>query len=116
MGAKARQGPHQAAQKSTKTGVSDFKTSWSKLVSVTSKIELLAIIPPVYIAPPRLLTLMAFLRQRISMNAPPDGGLNYVNTCIGCGIVREVAKQREGTTFSRAAKVLKTGRASAPES
>jgi hypothetical protein len=50
MGAKARQGPHQAAQKSTKTGVSDFKTSWSKLVSVTSKIELLAIIPPVYIA------------------------------------------------------------------
>src|SRR3989442_6854848 len=75
MGAKARQGPHQAAQKSTKTGVSDFKTSWSKLVSVTSKIELLAIIPPVYVGPPRLLMLMAFLHQRISMNAPPDAGL-----------------------------------------
>src|SRR6266849_179160 len=82
MGAKARQGPHQAAQKSTKTGVSDFKTSWSKLVSVTSKIELLAIIPPVYVGPPRLLMLMAFLHQRISMNAPPDAGLTMLTPVL----------------------------------
>src|SRR6478752_3655181 len=46
MGARARQGPHQAAQKSTNTGCSDFRTSWSKFASVTSKIPLLAISPP----------------------------------------------------------------------
>ena len=46
MGAIARQGPHQAAQKSTSTGLSDFNTSESKLASVTSTMALLAIHPP----------------------------------------------------------------------
>src|SRR5271167_102232 len=40
MGAMARQGPHHVAQKSTSTGLSDFKTSWSKFASVTSTIPL----------------------------------------------------------------------------
>src|SRR5208283_2274552 len=44
MGAMARQGPHQVAQKSTRTGCSDFKTSWSKFASVTSTIPLPAIV------------------------------------------------------------------------
>src|SRR5579872_1016433 len=43
MGAIARQGPHQVAQKSTSTGLSDFNTSWSKFASVTSTIPLPAI-------------------------------------------------------------------------
>src|SRR5277367_5545516 len=43
MGAIARQGPHHVAQKSTRTGLSDFKTSWSKFASVTSTIPLPAI-------------------------------------------------------------------------
>src|SRR5205807_10004887 len=43
MGAMARQGPHQVAQKSTSTGFSDFKTSASKFASVTSTIPLPAI-------------------------------------------------------------------------
>src|ERR1700733_5110111 len=43
MGAIARQGPHQVAQKSTRTGLSDFKTSWSKFASVTSTIPFPAI-------------------------------------------------------------------------
>src|SRR5580700_6603566 len=43
MGAMARHGPHQVAQKSTSTGLSDFKTSWSKFASVTSTIPLPAI-------------------------------------------------------------------------
>src|SRR5450432_2677790 len=43
MGAIARQGPHHVAQKSTRTGVSDFRTSWSKFASVTSTIPLPAI-------------------------------------------------------------------------
>src|SRR6266700_4992575 len=46
MGAMARQGPHQAAQKSTNTGCSDFSTSWSKFESVTSTIPFPAIVPP----------------------------------------------------------------------
>src|ERR1035438_5249639 len=47
MGARARQGPHQVAQKSTSTGVSDFKTSWSKFASVTSTIPL----PAMFVSP-----------------------------------------------------------------
>src|SRR5580658_11066793 len=46
IGAIARHGPHQAAQKSTSTGLSDFSTSESKLASVTSTMPLLAIHPP----------------------------------------------------------------------
>src|SRR5215475_13317038 len=45
MGAMARQGPHHVAQKSTRTGLSDFKTSWSKFASVTSTIPLPAMFP-----------------------------------------------------------------------
>src|SRR5215831_3802534 len=36
VGANMRQGAHQAAQKSTSTGRSDFSTSFSKLLSLTS--------------------------------------------------------------------------------
>src|SRR6185436_943870 len=36
VGASMRQGAHQAAQKSTSTGLSDCKTSFSKLLSLTS--------------------------------------------------------------------------------
>src|ERR1700733_2201672 len=43
MGAMARQGPHHVAQKSTSTGLSDLRTSWSKFASVTSTIPLPAI-------------------------------------------------------------------------
>src|SRR5271170_6108016 len=49
MGAIARQGPHQVAQKSTRTGLSDFKTSWSKFASVTSTIPLPAIFFLLYV-------------------------------------------------------------------
>src|SRR5450755_1987849 len=51
IGAIARQGPHQAAQKSTSTGLSDFSTSESKLASVTSTVALLAIHPPEFSVP-----------------------------------------------------------------
>src|SRR5271165_1995384 len=47
MGARARHGPHHVAQKSTSTGVSDFKTSWSKFASVTSTIPL----PAIFVSP-----------------------------------------------------------------
>src|SRR5580698_6600974 len=43
IGARARQGPHHVAQKSTKTGVSDLSTSWSKFESVTSMMPFAAI-------------------------------------------------------------------------
>src|SRR5215469_8136095 len=46
MGARARQGPHQVAQKSIKTGLSDLSTSESKFASFTSTIALFAIDPP----------------------------------------------------------------------
>src|SRR5579862_8454148 len=42
----ARQGPHQVAQKSISTGLSDFKTSASKFASVTSTIPFAAICFP----------------------------------------------------------------------
>src|SRR5580700_732209 len=56
MGAMARQGPHQVAQKSIRTGLSDFNTSASKFASVTSTIPLLAIVPPDTSFRPRLET------------------------------------------------------------
>src|SRR4029077_11222502 len=45
MGAIARHGPHQVAQKSISTGLSDFNTSASKFASATSTIESF-IVPP----------------------------------------------------------------------
>src|SRR5215831_20856187 len=51
IGAMARHGPHQVAQKSISTGLSDFNTSASKFASVTSTIALLAIVPPRYLVP-----------------------------------------------------------------
>src|SRR4051794_8339890 len=61
MGAMARQGPHQVAQKSTRTGLSDFKTSWSKFASVTSTIPLPAI------------CFLLFVNVAFSANAPSGG-------------------------------------------
>src|ERR1039457_1116707 len=52
IGAIARQGPHQAAQKSTSTGLSDFNTSESKFASVTSTRVVLAIHPPKFSGSP----------------------------------------------------------------
>ena len=43
-GATARQGPHQDAQKSTSTGVSDFRTSALEVLLVTVTILSLAMI------------------------------------------------------------------------
>src|SRR5450755_4150325 len=64
MGAIARQGPHQAAQKSTSTGLSDFNTSESKFASVTSTVVvvLLAIHPPEFVVPR---TLYPLIRTRL---------------------------------------------------
>src|SRR5580693_2425383 len=61
MGAMARHGPHQVAQKSTSTGLSDFKTSWSKFASVTSTIPL----PAIY--------LSSVVTSRCSADAPHFG-------------------------------------------
>src|SRR3954453_4697409 len=44
IGAIALQGPHHTAQKSTKTGCSAFKTSWSKFASFTSMMPFAAIL------------------------------------------------------------------------
>src|ERR1700728_4821964 len=38
VGDMARQGPHQGAQKSTKTGISAFRTSWSNAASVKVRV------------------------------------------------------------------------------
>src|SRR6202790_4941659 len=87
MGAIARQGPHHVAQKSTSTGLSDFKTSWSKFASVTSTIPLPAIF------------FLLVVNVALSADAPSSGvagpgdlyecfpawGVTlYPNTPIGC--------------------------------
>src|SRR5579864_2906535 len=46
VGAMALQGPHQGAQKSTNTGVSDLSTSWSKAPSVKVSVFSAAIFVP----------------------------------------------------------------------
>src|SRR5215471_5541735 len=61
IGAIARQGPHHVAQKSTRTGLSDFNTSWSKFASVTSTIPLPAIVS------------FSSLNVALSADAPSDG-------------------------------------------
>src|SRR5271170_4444194 len=43
VGDMARQGPHHGAQKSTKTGTSAFRTSWSNAASVKVRVLSLAI-------------------------------------------------------------------------
>src|ERR1700724_534445 len=88
MGAIARQGPHQVAQKSTRTGLSDFSTSWSKFASVTSRIPLPAMFSFSYVvnvalwadAPSEGVAALA-----ICMSASPFGRPTlYRNTAIGC--------------------------------
>src|SRR5271168_785568 len=72
MGAIARQGPHHVAQKSSSTGLSDFKTSWSKFASVTSTIPL----PAIFVSPRCNVALSAdapvFWKQRVSLPGPDD--------------------------------------------
>src|SRR6266567_6392799 len=80
IGAMARQGPHQAAQKSTSTGVSDFRTSWSKFESVTSTIPFPAIVPP----NTKIYRLRGY----------------YRSTTIGCDFGPEVA-ERQPSALSR---------------
>src|SRR5258708_35552108 len=76
IGAMARHGPHQAAQKSNSTGVSDFRTSWSKFESVTSTIPFPAIVPP---------TLEIL-----------DHAATIVTLSIGCDLAAEVARAGAG--------------------
>src|SRR5882672_232718 len=88
MGAIARQGPHQVAQKSISTGLSDFNTSASKFASVTSTIELLAIVPPRYLVP-----ATGFLNLPVLapvMSAPVLRAVDS-NTAIRCATVTEGA-------------------------
>src|SRR6476660_4274546 len=47
VGPMALQGPHQGAQKSTSTGVSDFSTSWSKAPSVKVSVFSAAMFPSI---------------------------------------------------------------------
>src|ERR1700732_369678 len=79
----ARHGPHQVAQKSTSTGLSDFKTSWSKFASVTSTIPL----PAIFF----LLAVTSFCRRTLHRAGVPGpvclpkcshkrGELNYRST------------------------------------
>src|ERR1700747_1082961 len=81
MGASARQGPHQVAQKSISTGLSDFNTSASKFASVTSTIALLAIVPPRYLAPAPVATcrpwhrfMSAALKRQLILTLRLDAG------------------------------------------
>src|SRR5271156_3764792 len=67
MGAMARQGPHHLAQKSTKTGESDFKTSGSKFASVTSTIPFPAIFFLLVVTSPSWRTL-----HRAGVAGPDD--------------------------------------------
>src|ERR1700730_19365659 len=93
----ARHGPHQVAQKSTRTGFSDFKTSWSKFASVTSTIPL-----------PAIFSLLV-VDVALSADAPsccaagpgdwykcvPSGKRTYYrNTVVGCQGGSEGRKRR----------------------
>src|SRR6195256_44317 len=84
MGAMARHGPHHEAQKSTSTGWSDFRTSWSKFASFTSRIASLAIIPPF-----EPLVLQTYRRHCYEPNY-------YPSTCIRCSTSLEVASPPGG--------------------
>src|SRR5208337_4384931 len=82
MGAMARHGPHQAAQKSTKTGVSDFRTSWSKFESFTS------------IMPLPAMGLLEFAAASAAACSGVQRHLqptDYPNIFIGCWKARKVA-------------------------
>src|ERR1700727_1329604 len=66
MGAMGRHGPHHVAQKSTSTGLSDFKTSWSKFASVTSAIPL----PAMFFSPRCNVALTAAAPSSLALRAP----------------------------------------------
>src|SRR5438477_5847193 len=88
IGAMARQGPHQAAQKSTNTGVSDFRTSWSKFESVTSTIPFPAIVPPTPKTIDCVATIVAPLLDAISTGRSQKGSCQLsavsrqLNLCV----------------------------------
>src|ERR1700685_2545780 len=109
MGAMARQGPHQVAQKSTRTGLSDFRTSWSKFAAVTSTIPL----PAISFSPRCNVALFGGcshvsettssrgrdpddLNGYDSINAFPNlGATHYGNTAIRC-VGRREGRKKEG--------------------
>src|SRR4030088_2371941 len=96
MGARARQGPHHVAQKSTSTGVSDFKTSWSKFASVTSTIPLPAIFVLLVVTSRCRPTLTSSLRAGpgdLCINAYPVWGTNYYRTGLMPGGRRRSQKR-----------------------
>src|SRR5882762_9457782 len=77
MGAIARQGPHQVAQKSTSTGLSDFKTSASKFASVTSTIPLPAI-SFLLVVTSRVRRTLPFLETTSGRSRGPDDLKNTI--------------------------------------
>src|ERR1700685_1258552 len=83
MGARARQGPHHVAQKSTNTGVSDLSTSWSKFESVTSMMPFAAINPS-HDAPDNLLPGQNHINTS-------NAGTVYPSTFVRCAAWLEVA-------------------------
>src|SRR5258708_16054665 len=105
MGVRAGQGPHQVAQKSTRTGLSDFRTSWSKFASVTSTIPFPAIF------------FLLVVNVALSADAPSSGVAGpgdlyecfprrgertpYRNTPIGC------LRRREGRKKALRAEIAK---------
>src|ERR1017187_627639 len=102
MGAIARQGPHHVAQKSTRTGLSDFKTSGSKFAPVTSTIPLPAIffLLVVDVALSADAPSGGAAGPAICISASPEGCRTYYrNTAIGC---RGVWESRKRTSIARA--------------
>src|SRR5271157_1918664 len=111
MGAMARQRPHQVAQKSTRTGLSDFRTSWSKFASVTSTIPLPAMFPsPRY---ERRAAGRRFLERRcqagdLYMSASRETRLTYYrNTRIGCMGKGESRNQLAGPHQAHRSRVFR---------
>src|SRR5205807_1453131 len=105
MGAIARQGPHQVAQKSTRTGLSDFSTSWSKFASVTSTIPLPAMFSFSYVVTSRFrrtLHRKALPHLAIWMSASPSGGQPFIVT------LQLDAREREKSQGSRQSRNGKT--------
>src|SRR5258706_2349882 len=84
MGAIARQGPHQVAQKSTSTGLSDFKTSASKFASVTSTIPLPAISFLLVVTSRVRRTLHVLETTSGRSRGPDDLKIRSMNTTYDC--------------------------------
>src|SRR4051794_12798820 len=94
VGARARQGPHQTAQKSTSTGLSLWTTSLSQLAAVSSTTLALAIARP-----PFCCTRVNRCDLFAHPPRPPRGGL-IPPRCLIIGSAVQ-PRQREGPPPSR---------------